>query len=1597
MVSKESEDAQKAYKEAKMEAHLGAKAAAAAEAAREGAARSGGEATGTGVNEVPRHQLDVPRTWKPPKRPGGRQYEDRPLVYIYDLPTPLVNCSREDWAAFNYGTEVRLPQVLRESHYATDDPVAADLFLVPALLYCNDLEHHLPPGQKPDQYQTAVLTTLDWIRYYYPFWDLYNGADHMWIFTQDHGFCGFTSGDGTMNEISNSIILSHWGLMDYEAGHCTTEERLHNECPLSTLHPCFDPTKDVVIPSPQSDWMQMQEVPVSHWFAAAKTHAATAVPQPEHEHVPAQPASELPAEAPHGQVTSLSQQGTKTRHERDEQIMTSLQFDSSVRSAAHEATAAADDVPADGEIQSRRPPEQGLNQASPVGINPAEPTLILEDLAFNAKPQALNSPAPSTMDAASHDMQAASGADKIDVDRVPAAQALSPSSAGSRRLQSFAATGSKLVGSQQLPAVHTLQESAHQTERAMPSSATESQRLERFHAMAASQAFASGRTLQDKELQATASNPKPEQPEYDFLSGVYERIPDAHDNAADEPETSGTAPAVRLDMLESEQEANWDESADDPPGLGPINLDAWLVSPDHPPGLGPVDLNDMVERLRLQARPTGSIDQPNAADQLRRHSKSNSIGGAALSHLDNDHRPHGVTVSKGQASSNLPHVEHSHVQRPAREQAYAHSTGADAREAAEVEPLWVSMDPSEATDPPGGSQSTASDSGSQVEAGLRMQQGLEAAVPLFGPARGARRPYGHQKQPLLPDDVATPGHRPSHEIATHGQKHDVGAAMQAEVASAAADYPLAPDADGAEALQPTDLQAQHVRLADATSSMQPDLVVASRPQVGDNPSQPSDEMAGRMRPQRSRARSVLAAQHTSQGSLSRHMPEPSARDSHVLYSKHHLGPATGPSTKQMALNRHVPKQSARASYSMNGWHRMGPASKPGGNHIIRTGHRLYEPAPAVLHERRLLMSEDAAPAWEPESFVDKMQSWLDENAEETQTPPLHSDSLRQPTGHAKDGTANAAVPRHYLSGGRSRSHPHAGKSIAGQGMPDILADPDQAAAGTFRRSHSSFADIAASAGHGSSDQQAVAMHGVATPMPVGHLNADKPAAPLHASVGQQDDADGITASHLAQFPAIMHPAGPAQKAKISGQHPHDSQEGQPPAATALGKQPGPDHARPPTTSQPTLGSMEDGGNSDDKLSRPGRHAHGPTAAEALQIFDAHDQLDEMAVSARAALDQLTNDEADVAQGPLPMETVFVVQRTDGFVTSDRRHDLGAEFQLLPLDPLGVLKSAQTFKPPDAKDVEIPPEVIEQAKVHPWLVKDNTRLSNPLPHMQMGTTNNGDDLETVAAAKRWLFQELHGWWADYDKIFNALHLQDDIFEPEKAPAIWTAPDQLALVPLHHSAPSRRLEETQDSIPKLQDPPVLAKTSIFYFVGGTGEKNVAYSHGVRQTIWALFHDRPGYRVISSDVDGRVEGDDYLRGFEESIFCLAATGDGWGVRLKLAVLFRCIPVIIADQIQMEYEDVLPYSEFSIRLPQHAIYRLPYVLQEIMDTPGKVQHMQHMMHCVWAFFSWKEKEGRALEALMCSLRRKLYGSHEAARPTIDPETCQLSCNVQM
>jgi hypothetical protein len=45
----------------------------------------------------------------------------------------------------------------------------------------------------------------------------------------------------------------------------------------------------------------------------------------------------------------------------------------------------------------------------------------------------------------------------------------------------------------------------------------------------------------------------------------------------------------------------------------------------------------------------------------------------------------------------------------------------------------------------------------------------------------------------------------------------------------------------------------------------------------------------------------------------------------------------------------------------------------------------------------------------------------------------------------------------------------------------------------------------------------------------------------------------------------------------------------------------------------------------------------------------------------------------------------------------------------------------------------------------------------------------------------------------------------------------------------------------------------------------------------------------------------------------------------------------------MQLELEDVLPWKEFSLRLPQFMLYRLPEALQILMDEPDRVGHTHY------------------------------------------------------
>ena len=42
--------------------------------------------------------------------------------------------------------------------------------------------------------------------------------------------------------------------------------------------------------------------------------------------------------------------------------------------------------------------------------------------------------------------------------------------------------------------------------------------------------------------------------------------------------------------------------------------------------------------------------------------------------------------------------------------------------------------------------------------------------------------------------------------------------------------------------------------------------------------------------------------------------------------------------------------------------------------------------------------------------------------------------------------------------------------------------------------------------------------------------------------------------------------------------------------------------------------------------------------------------------------------------------------------------------------------------------------------------------------------------------------------------------------------------------------------------------------------------------------------------------------MKGMALSVFCLAATGAGWGVRLQQSILMGCIPIVIAPDVEVK-----------------------------------------------------------------------------------------------
>jgi len=171
----------------------------------------------------------------------------------------------------------------------------------------------------------------------------------------------------------------------------------------------------------------------------------------------------------------------------------------------------------------------------------------------------------------------------------------------------------------------------------------------------------------------------------------------------------------------------------------------------------------------------------------------------------------------------------------------------------------------------------------------------------------------------------------------------------------------------------------------------------------------------------------------------------------------------------------------------------------------------------------------------------------------------------------------------------------------------------------------------------------------------------------------------------------------------------------------------------------------------------------------------------------------------------------------------------------------------------------------------------------------------------------------------------------------------------------------------------------RTVLFTFLGANPEGDDVYGQGARWRAKAALKNATD--VVFAD---NVRDEAYFDALRRSVFCLAPSGHGHGNRLTFAMLTWCIPVIIQDGVRQSFDDVLPYWDFALRVPQAELPALDHILRAVPES--RREAMRHSVRKHSKYFCWHAREGepppsaRAYDGVLESMRRKVYQESFAA-----------------
>lgn len=188
---------------------------------------------------------------------------------------------------------------------------------------------------------------------------------------------------------------------------------------------------------------------------------------------------------------------------------------------------------------------------------------------------------------------------------------------------------------------------------------------------------------------------------------------------------------------------------------------------------------------------------------------------------------------------------------------------------------------------------------------------------------------------------------------------------------------------------------------------------------------------------------------------------------------------------------------------------------------------------------------------------------------------------------------------------------------------------------------------------------------------------------------------------------------------------------------------------------------------------------------------------------------------------------------------------------------------------------------------------------------------------------------------------------------------------------------------------------SRPTLLYFQGAIYRKDGGY---VRQELFYLLKDEKDVHFAFGSVqkDGIHKA---TQGMQSSKFCLNIAGDTPSSnRLFDAIASHCVPVIISDDIELPYEDVLDYSEFCIFVRTRDALKKKFLVN-LVRSIGKDEwtRMWQKLKEVERFyeFQYPSKENDAVQMIwqavarkVPAVRMKIHKSRRFSRSLVGKET---------